>query len=176
MINIYYFIKMDYTFRKLAGHTLGVTSVAISFDGSQIASCSYDKTIRLWNAHTYKLIQELTGHTNVIYSVSFSFNGNTIVSSGFDKTIRLWNADTGQLIKVLSGHISNVKSVTFVSDDNAVLSGSHDMTVRLWNTNTGQHQVFAENVGLMHSIALDVNGKISIVGNNHELIWLLKKH
>ena len=36
----------------LVGHTRGVTSVAFSQDGKHIASGSYDRTVRIWDAET----------------------------------------------------------------------------------------------------------------------------
>ena len=37
---------------QVEGHTLGVSSVAISADGSRIVSGSYDKLVKIWNAVT----------------------------------------------------------------------------------------------------------------------------
>ena len=63
--------------QTLSGHRGTVYSVALSPDGSTLASGSYDHTIRLWDLHTGKLKRTLTGHTERIYSVAFNPDGNT---------------------------------------------------------------------------------------------------
>ena len=73
-------------------------------DGT-IASGSYDKTVRLWEADTGDLIHTLIGHTSSVNSVAFSPDGRTIVSGGSDKTVRLWEADTRATSSdALTGH------------------------------------------------------------------------
>ena len=67
-----------------------VNSVSFSTDGNTIASGSYDKTIRLWNANTGRHIRTLTGHTHWVYSVAFSPDGKTIASGSSDRTVLLW--------------------------------------------------------------------------------------
>ena len=76
--------------RTLTGHSDTVYSVAISRDGLTLASGSRDRTIKLWNPHTGKLLHTLTGHANAVNSVAISPDGQTIVSGSVDKTIKIW--------------------------------------------------------------------------------------
>ena len=48
-----------------------------------------DKTARLWNVNTGRLLHTLTGHTNEVLSVAFSPDGNTLASSDWDGSILL---------------------------------------------------------------------------------------
>src|SRR5947209_16965414 len=85
--------------RKLKGHQGSVLGVAFSPDGTVLASCSRDKTIKLWNVRTGKLERTLTDHTADVYDVVFSPKGDLLASSGRDKTIKLWDARTGKVIR-----------------------------------------------------------------------------
>jgi WD40 repeat protein len=84
-------------------------------DGHRIVSGSLDKTLRLWDADTGRLIGDpLTGHTTEIFSVALSPGGHRLVSGGGDGTVRLWDADTGRLLGgPFTGHTNSVWSVAF---------------------------------------------------------------
>ena len=75
--------------------------ISYSPDGKTIASCSYDKTIKLWNAEDGKEIITLKGHTNKVLGISYSPDGKTIASCSSDNTIKLWNAANGKEINTL---------------------------------------------------------------------------
>ena len=73
----------------LEGHTDLVWSVAFSPNSKMLARASWDKTARLWNVNTGRLLHTLTGHTNEVLSVAFSPDGNTLASSDWDGSILL---------------------------------------------------------------------------------------
>ncbi|RMZ90383.1 hypothetical protein DV736_g2368, partial [Chaetothyriales sp. CBS 134916] len=77
--------------QTLAGHSNSVTAVAFSPDSKQIASGSYDKTIKLWDTTTGNLQKTLAGHSDWVRAVAFSPDGKQIVSGSDDKTIKLWD-------------------------------------------------------------------------------------
>lgn len=123
--------------QKLSGHTDVVRCVTHSPDGLTIASCSDDKTIRLWDVQTGNLLRTMEGHDAEVNSVCYSPDGTMIASGSSDWTVRLWNAKTGALTRTLTDHDGVVWSVSFSPDGTRIASGSADKTVRFWNAKSG---------------------------------------
>jgi WD40 repeat protein len=71
-----------------------VFSVCFSSDGKQIASGSWDTTVKIWNASSGELQSTLTGHTDWVTQVEF-IDADTVVSSSDDGTTRAWDVATG---------------------------------------------------------------------------------
>ncbi|MEH2369641.1 nSTAND1 domain-containing NTPase, partial [Nostoc sp.] len=56
----------------LEGHSSSVISVAYSPNGQQLASASFDKTIKIWDVSSGQLLKSLTGHSDSVISVAYS--------------------------------------------------------------------------------------------------------
>lgn len=63
---------------SLEGHQFYVTCAKYSPDGTKIASCSEDRTVRLWDVATGKCITTIKAHNSGINSLSFSPDGNLV--------------------------------------------------------------------------------------------------
>src|SRR5438552_2302972 len=82
----------------LKGHSEIVYAIAFSPDGKQVATGSFDKTVRLWEAATGKEIKSFggpTGHQNLVLSVAFSTDGKMLASGSQDNTARVWQMSAG---------------------------------------------------------------------------------
>ncbi|MDB9449019.1 NACHT and WD repeat domain-containing protein, partial [Dolichospermum circinale] len=82
----------------LKGHDSSVYSVGFSRDGKQLASGSDDKTIKIWDVTTGKVLNTLKGHDSWVYSVGFSRDGKQLASGSDDKTIKIWDVTTGKVL------------------------------------------------------------------------------
>jgi WD40 repeat protein len=63
------------------GHSGIIYSIAFSKNGSIIASGGEDKTIKLWDVKSGKLIKTFSANSCTIYSIAFSPNNNFILAS-----------------------------------------------------------------------------------------------
>jgi WD40 repeat protein len=110
----------------LEGHTLRVSSVAWSDDGTMLASGSWDKSVRVWRGDDGRLQQTLQGHSGPVTSVAWSQDGTMLASGSDDQTVRVWRVMDGSLVRTLLGHTYRVTSVGWNRDGTLLASGSWD--------------------------------------------------
>jgi WD40 repeat protein/serine/threonine protein kinase len=75
----------------LRGHTLGVGDAAFSPDGARLATCSGDRTVRLWDLASGQEILTLRGQTRVS-SLRFAADCHRLIGASEDRTVRIWDA------------------------------------------------------------------------------------
>jgi WD40 repeat protein len=68
----------------------GIMCAAFSPDGLTLATGSYDRTVRLWQATDGARLGTLPGHSDYITDLSFSPNGELLASGSNDGTVILW--------------------------------------------------------------------------------------
>ena len=117
---------------------LTVQCVALSPDGTGLATGSNDNTVKLWNARTGApglVLKRPHGH-QLAASHSAS-DGQRLASASNDRTAKIWNARTGEPIRSLIGHSGAVLCVSISPDGTKLATASADKTARIWDARTG---------------------------------------
>src|SRR5206468_8286532 len=77
-------------------HDAPVWAAALSPKGKKALTGSLDRTARIWDVDTGKLIGLPLLHSDGVRAVAFSPDGNFALTAGFDNTVRIWEVATGR--------------------------------------------------------------------------------
>lgn len=156
----------------LLGHTISVSSIAISSDGRFIASGSNNGTVRLWDLRTGKAVGEpMRGHSHDVNAVVFSPDARWLASGSSDKTVRIWDVTTQQpsAIGPLSCE-SYVFTVAVSPDGRLVAAGGSGGSISIWQSDTGQpvREPLQANLTPVWSIGFSPDGTRIASGGEHD--------
>jgi WD40 repeat protein len=138
--------------RRNGGHNDLVLSVAFHPTAPLLATCSTDRTVKLWQLSSDNLSATCVatldrrngGHNDHVRFVAFHPTAPLLATGSDDSTVKLWRLVTTPdglissatcvetLDKSNGGHISYVLSIAFHPTAPLLATGSHDNTVKLW--------------------------------------------
>mmetsp|Transcript_11269 Transcript_11269/g.16966 ORF Transcript_11269/g.16966 Transcript_11269/m.16966 type:complete len:841 (-) Transcript_11269:67-2589(-) len=123
---------------SIRAHDKDINCVVSSPNDAMLASCSQDRTIRLWNVSDLTPIATLNGHKRGVWRVQFSPIDKVLASCSGDRTVRLWSLSDWSCLRTLEGNSASVLCVSFVNKGSQLMSGSADGLLRLWTVRTGE--------------------------------------
>ncbi|KMZ60691.1 transducin family protein / WD-40 repeat family protein [Zostera marina] len=133
--------------KAFSGHQGEVNAIKWDPTGSLLASCSDDRTAKIWSLKYDNCVHNLTDHEKEIYTIKWSPTGPDtcnpnqkliLASASFDSIIKLWDAELGKLLYNLHGHKQPVYSVAFSPNGEYLASGSLDQSLHIWSTREGK--------------------------------------
>jgi WD40 repeat protein len=115
---------------------LGLYSFLISTldwspDGTRIATGSMDRSLRIWDSATGKLIAESKRHAGWIGGVAYSRDGTRVATGSEDRTVRIWDAENAR--ELLSLPVpAGASGVAWHPDGKRLIAGCTDGDIRMW--------------------------------------------
>ncbi|XP_005020072.4 WD repeat-containing protein 88 isoform X1 [Anas platyrhynchos] len=111
-------------FKILRGHSDTVSSCHFCSEDTKILSCSYDRTVKLWDVVKGFPIQVFEEeHTAPISECNLSPDDRRVVTSSYDNTVKAWDMETGKMLWTIE-HEGIVTSCSISCDGKYVVSGS----------------------------------------------------
>ncbi|KAF4316799.1 hypothetical protein BBO99_00005498 [Phytophthora kernoviae] len=142
----------------LEGHSDRAWHVSWRFDGQLLASCSGDRTIRLWAPKNGRwecvgILEDAQGRT--IRACEWSPDGRYLASVSFDATTVIWEkqGNSYEVISSLEGHESEVKSVAWSPSGTYLATCSRDKSVWIWEADADTD---FECISVLHGHTQDV--------------------
>jgi cytochrome c len=162
----------------LRGHGGPVRSLAISQDGLQALSGSFDTSAILWNIETGAAERVLRLHEGSVNAVAFLPDGRA-VTGGQDGRVALWPHEATRDPAILIRHDAPVAGLAVSADGSTVASASWDGTASLTGIAAGDEEGTARRLsghaGNVNAVAFLPDGRLVSAGYDLTLrIWPLQ--
>jgi WD40 repeat protein len=102
-------------------------------DGRYFAGSGSQRSPRIYDSASGKLVSTLFGHTAHILNYACDPSRQYIATASTDGSARVWRIEDGKSIAVFSGQPGVVQDVIFVDDGKKIVTGGSDRALRVWS-------------------------------------------
>lgn len=122
---------------ELPGHDDPAWRVAFNPQRNLLASCSTDRTVRLYSysGSEFQFLSSVpTGHKRTVRALAWSPSGSTFATASFDSTVSIWEEEDGdwECVTTLEGHENEAKDVGWSAEGGLLASVSRDRSCWVW--------------------------------------------
>ncbi len=119
--------------RTIAAHAELIQALVFSPDGKWLATCSYDRLIKIWETSTGNLLRTLKDHSDAVYGLAFRPDGKLLASVAADRSVKIWDPANGARLYSLGDSTDWVYAVAWSPDGKRLAAAGVDKSIRIWD-------------------------------------------
>ena len=153
--------------KTLEGHMDEIYSICFNLPyDDKVATCSRDKTAKLWDATTGFCLATFNGHDADVIGLAIDPDSTTMATISLDNTAILWDIETQiELIRIKS-HKDQINTISFNSDGDKILTGSNDFTAKIFDSYNGEEICsLNEHKGIISSCEFNYDGNMVLTSS-----------
>ena len=156
-------------------HKGRVSCLAVTPDGSLLASNGVEGTVQLWRLPSGQSAGVLTCHDYHVSNVVLTPDGALLATTGggSERTVKLWRLPSGEPAGVLRGHPHGVMCLAVTPDGALLAGGGIDGAVRLWRLPSGEPAgILPGHNNSVDCLAVTPDGRLLVSGGNDGTVRL----
>lgn len=118
-------------------HGEGVLSVAVSPDGSRIASGDRAGVVRIWSGTSPSPLRVIEAHHAQVNALSFSGDSSVLFTAGDDGSVKKWGLEGGinKPVETFASEAERVNGIAFRPDRAQLAAALSDGRIQVWDLN-----------------------------------------
>ena len=162
--------------KTLEGHRDYVYHVAFSPDGKRLASCGYDRQIRVWDVASGKPTGVFKEHTEAVYAVAFSPDGTLLASAAADRSVKIWDVKQGVRLYTIGDATDAVLTLAFRPGTRQLAAAGTDKRLRIWDVTetaaTLRLNILAHSAGIIRLAFSPDGATVATAASDREVkLW-----
>lgn len=161
-------------------HSERIRAVAVTADGSGLASADDGKTVTLWDSQTGQITSEIVLDNSPL-TLDFNGEGSHLVAAGFTGNLHVVDAASGTIAGEIKHAAGVARSVAFRPDSSQIAVALSSGTLELHDVNVNGGQATGSGVTpidlgdgqALWSVAYDVAGDALVVGADTGLVHVV---
>lgn len=154
--------------RKIKVSRSSIKEIAFTPDGKNIVSAAKDKTVKVWEFPSRKLLRTFKGFYGDVNKLVITPDGKKMITGSEGGILKLWNLVTGELIWVTQGHQSHVCCLKVTPDGKQLISAGGRTVVKIWDISKMTTKYSSlEKHSRMNGLAVSADGKTILSSSDY---------